>query len=61
MQLKDPSPAGIGKSTLLNLIAGVLEPTKGQISRNPKVRVSANLLTDIYEVGECPKWCIKVQ
>lgn len=32
--------AGIGKSTLLNLIAGVLEPTKGQISRNPKVPLS---------------------
>lgn len=29
--------AGIGKSTLLNLIAGTLEPTKGHIARNPKV------------------------
>ncbi len=30
--------AGIGKSTLLNLIGGSLEPTKGTITRNPKVR-----------------------
>jgi ABC-type nitrate/sulfonate/bicarbonate transport system ATPase subunit len=29
--------AGIGKSTLLNLIGGSLEPTKGTITRNPKV------------------------
>jgi hypothetical protein len=30
--------AGIGKSTLLNLIAGALEPSKGHIARNPKAR-----------------------
>jgi hypothetical protein len=30
--------AGIGKSTLLGLIAGTLEPTQGTITRNPKVR-----------------------
>ena len=29
--------AGIGKSTLLDLIGGSLEPTKGTITRNPKV------------------------
>jgi len=28
---------GIGKSTLLNLIAGSLEPVKGHVQRNPKV------------------------
>ena len=31
-------PNGIGKSTLLNLIGGLLEGTEGLISRNPKVR-----------------------
>ncbi len=30
-------PNGIGKSTLLGLINGSLEPTKGTITRNPKV------------------------
>jgi ABC-type protease/lipase transport system fused ATPase/permease subunit len=30
-------PNGIGKSTLLGLIAGSLEPVKGHITRNPKV------------------------
>ena len=34
------SLAGIGKSTLLNLIAGSLEPTSGHITRNPKVRMA---------------------
>jgi ABC-type transport system involved in cytochrome bd biosynthesis fused ATPase/permease subunit len=29
--------AGIGKSTLLNLIGGTLEPTVGHITRNAKV------------------------
>lgn len=29
---------GIGKSTLLNLIAGALEPIQGHIQRNPKAR-----------------------
>jgi ABC-type polysaccharide/polyol phosphate transport system ATPase subunit len=29
--------AGIGKSTLLGLISGTLEPVKGHITRNPKV------------------------
>ena len=32
--------AGIGKSTLLSLISGHLEPTKGTITRNPKVRMA---------------------
>ena len=32
--------AGIGKSTLLNLISGILEPTVGHITRNPKVRMA---------------------
>lgn len=32
--------AGIGKSTLLGLISGQLEPTKGTITRNPKVRMA---------------------
>jgi len=31
---------GIGKSTLLNLISGTLEPTQGHIFRNPKVRIA---------------------
>ncbi|CAD7697954.1 unnamed protein product, partial [Ostreobium quekettii] len=31
-------PNGIGKSTLLNLIAGALEPTVGYVQRNAKVR-----------------------
>jgi ABC-type nitrate/sulfonate/bicarbonate transport system ATPase subunit len=31
------SAAGIGKSTLLNLIGGTLEPTVGHITRNAKV------------------------
>lgn len=30
-------PNGIGKSTLLGLIAGTLEPSQGHITRNPKV------------------------
>jgi ATPase subunit of ABC transporter with duplicated ATPase domains len=33
-------PNGIGKSTLLNLICGHLEPTDGFITRNPGVRVA---------------------
>jgi len=33
-------PNGIGKSTLLNLICGQLEPTEGHIARNPGVRVA---------------------
>ena len=32
--------AGIGKSTLLGLISGALEPTKGTITRNAKVRMA---------------------
>ena len=32
-------PNGIGKSTLLSLISGRLEASKGAITRNPKVRV----------------------
>ncbi|KAL4853778.1 ABC transporter F family member 3 [Chlorella vulgaris] len=33
-------PNGIGKSTLLGLISGELEPTKGHVFRNPKVRLA---------------------
>lgn len=33
-------PNGIGKSTLLNLIGGSLEPTSGYIERNPKVKLA---------------------
>lgn len=33
-------PNGIGKSTLLGLISGTLEPTKGRVYRNPKVRLA---------------------
>ncbi|KAG1664619.1 hypothetical protein FOA52_004494 [Chlamydomonas sp. UWO 241] len=33
-------PNGIGKSTMLSLISGALEPTKGHITRNPKVRLA---------------------
>lgn len=29
---------GIGKSTMLNLIAGHLEPTSGHVQRNPKAK-----------------------
>ena len=29
---------GIGKSTLLGLIAGTLQPTAGHVTRNPKIR-----------------------
>jgi hypothetical protein len=32
--------AGIGKSTLLGLISGTLEPTDGHVSRNPRVRLA---------------------
>ena len=32
--------AGIGKSTLLNLISGLLEPTAGTITRSQKVRMA---------------------
>ena len=32
--------AGIGKSTLLGLISGQLEPIKGNITRNPKCRMA---------------------
>ena len=52
--------AGIGKSTLLNLIAGVLEPTKGQISRNPKVPLSCVCLS-ADDVGTSLQWCNVVQ
>lgn len=31
---------GIGKSTLLNLISGGLEPTSGHVTRSPKVRMA---------------------
>jgi ABC-type polysaccharide/polyol phosphate transport system ATPase subunit len=30
-------PAHAGKSTLMGLISGHLQPTKGHITRNPKV------------------------
>lgn len=30
-------PNGIGKSTLLNLISGTLEPSEGSVQRNPAV------------------------
>ena len=33
-------PNGIGKSTLLGLISGQLQPLSGHISRNPKVRLA---------------------
>ncbi|KAL4424205.1 hypothetical protein ABPG75_001506 [Micractinium tetrahymenae] len=33
-------PNGIGKSTLLGLIAGELQPTRGHVYRNPKVRLA---------------------
>ncbi|GAX81005.1 hypothetical protein CEUSTIGMA_g8440.t1 [Chlamydomonas eustigma] len=33
-------PNGIGKSTMLGLISGQLEPTSGHITRNPKVRLA---------------------
>ncbi|PSC74057.1 ABC transporter F family member 3 [Micractinium conductrix] len=33
-------PNGIGKSTLLSLISGELEPTRGHVYRNPKVRLA---------------------
>jgi ATP-binding cassette subfamily F protein 3 len=33
-------PNGIGKSTLLGLIGGELQPTKGHVYRNPKVRLA---------------------
>ncbi|KAL4515714.1 hypothetical protein Ndes2437B_g07137 [Nannochloris sp. 'desiccata'] len=33
-------PNGIGKSTLLGLISGTLEPTKGRVYRNPKLRLA---------------------
>lgn len=32
-------PNGVGKSTLLNLITGDLEPTEGEIRRNRKLRI----------------------
>ncbi len=35
-------PAGIGKSTLLNLIGGTLQPTKGHITRNAKASVDGD-------------------
>lgn len=33
-------PNGIGKSTLLGLISGALQPTQGHVYRNPKVRLA---------------------
>ncbi|EFJ43918.1 hypothetical protein VOLCADRAFT_65399 [Volvox carteri f. nagariensis] len=33
-------PNGIGKSTLLNLISGKLQPTEGSITRNTRVRLA---------------------
>lgn len=33
-------PNGIGKSTLLGLISGALEPTRGYVQRNPGVRLA---------------------
>lgn len=38
--------AGIGKSTLLNLIGGTLEPTSGYIERNTKANCFSAGLTD---------------
>jgi ATPase subunit of ABC transporter with duplicated ATPase domains len=29
-----------GKSTLLNLIAGILQPSVGTVTRNPKARIA---------------------
>lgn len=34
-------PNGVGKTTLLNLITGGLDPQTGHVSRNPKVRIAA--------------------
>lgn len=33
-------PNGVGKSTLLKLIDGNLEPTEGSITRSPHIRIS---------------------
>ena len=61
---------GTGKSTFLKVLAGILEPDKGRISRNPNVQVSllsqnprmedsATILEQIFlhfspENGRCP-------
>ncbi len=34
---------GAGKTTLLNLISGILQPTAGQINRNPKASTAMPL------------------
>ena len=39
MMLSQPTP-GVGKTTLLHLLSGQLQPTHGVIARNPKLRLA---------------------
>jgi ABC-type branched-subunit amino acid transport system ATPase component len=52
------NPAGIGKSTLLGLISGTLEPVKGHITRNPKVGRACGLLTCSHTCRVSRGWCV---
>ena len=45
-----PYHAGIGKSTLLGLISGQLEPTRGTVTRNPKVGLASVCASSLHQL-----------
>lgn len=49
-------PNGVGKSTLLGLVSGALQPTSGRVTRSPKLRVAtfAQHHVDGLELGLTP-------
>lgn len=50
-------PNGIGKSTLLGLISGELEPTKGHVFRNPKVGCGTAGSEVVPHAPSCYMYC----